>query len=119
MDVRTAQQEVKGLLMSRGEMKTAEGRIKVNDIRFRSDGMAFLMQQGHFTWAVTHDWNFDSASVQTCYFAGMDTPIVQHRRDGMVNDYGVTMCRITAYFSSASDAQRLADALYVLKVSAR
>jgi len=110
LDVRTAQDEVRTLLM-RAPLFTWSGEeAQVSDVRFRSDGMALLVDKG------------GAQTTHACYYAGMtvDNLTVSYLavgREGFGGpQYSVGFCG-AAWFNSQTEAQRLSDALFSLKNS--
>jgi hypothetical protein len=106
LDVRTAQDEVRKLTMS-GTFRfwyhddwTTAG---VGDVRFRNDGMAFLLEVN------------GTQITQACYYSGIDDPSV-YRMD----NYLVEFCTgQSVWLPNEAQARRLSDALFALKRAPR
>lgn len=116
MDARAAQEQVRTLLIGRAAfiMWIDGDRVRVSDVRFRSDGWGLLIE------------NSGTQTMHACYSSAIDhvhMTYVPLGRDGFGGpQYAVgAICSSggAAWFDSRDDAQRLADALYTIKNRAR
>ncbi len=110
-DVRTAQDVARNLIMKYGI-----GTLDVNDVRFRNDGFALLVNR------------HGSQTTEACYYSALPAPIVRYRDVSMWEGksfagdyYWVPLCSGSdvVFYGNKDEAVRLADALFSLKNSSR
>ena len=115
LDARSAQEEVRTLLAGASYISWHGDYARVADVRFRSDGMGFLVEID------------GSQTMQPCYYAGNEGLHVIY--DALGGPYGFAARYGTyplcpgnvgsAWFNSESEAKRLADAIFSLKNAPR
>ena len=103
MEVRRAREVISGSLLSPSTRIYFVGeisRVRVDDVRFRNDGLAVLWRKGSSPQTVT-----------ACYYSA-----VQPRAEPLpLMLAAVRLCTLSVQFERFVDAQNFADALYTLK----
>jgi hypothetical protein len=106
LDARTAQDEVRVLLMTADIFKYANGTpVTLTDVRFRPEGMAIMIE-------------YEGKQVmRACYYAAIDPDlnVVKSRDNFYATGYMCPNQAGVAFFKSEEKAKRLADALFALK----
>jgi hypothetical protein len=103
-----------------GRLVSTDTYYRTSDVKLRSDGIGFLWIRGRDPgFFSTKLLEYDTPpQLKVCYYAQASEPQVMHySMDDRVFVRG--MCDVDVWFRTEAEAQRFADALYVLEQAQR